>query len=79
MTTDASKQTPAEIIAACMRRSESPIIAVVANDIVSALAAAGYKILPREPTEAMLKAAYEDLLDRTPRIGHYRAMWDAAS
>lgn len=47
-----------------------------AQEIVAALAAAGYKIMPREPTEAMMAnmAAYGP--------GHlvpiFRTMWDAA-
>ena len=48
----------------------------------AALASAGYKIVAREPTEAMLNEAYNDenavIEDHTYLDRAWRAMWDAA-
>ena len=48
--------------------------------LIDGLRAAGYKILPREPTEAMDQSRY-DLSSRQNGgsiLEYYRAMWDAA-
>lgn len=58
---------------------EWPYYTGQAHGIIAALAAAGLKIVGREPTEAMLDAArgIYDLV-RTPNSDWFRAMFDAA-
>lgn len=47
--------------------------------LISHLAAAGYKILPREPTEEMCQSIRNNHEERwTSNAKIFRAMWDAA-
>jgi len=54
----------------CLKRADS---------IIAALAKAGFKILPREPSDAVLAVAQRKELNWLNPSDVYRAMWDAAS
>jgi len=47
---------------------------VHADDLIACLSAKGFKIVAREPTEAMIRAAD----DKDPPYWNWGVMWDAA-
>lgn len=71
-------ETPAEIIASQCVGIFYPAQTAEeqAASIIAALAAAGYKIMPREPTEAMVTAFALCSFHDGEAI--YRGIWDAA-
>jgi hypothetical protein len=75
------KRAPSEsVIGAIMRGLDALIepgrtttTRELSADIIAALAEAGYKILPREPSDEMVAACSHELA-----ASMFRAMWDAA-
>jgi len=74
--------TPEQVIDECLAMASGVGMPAKGSGLLGALAAAGFKVLPREPTDTMLDPyLHYDLRDEDKRNawkGIFRAMWDAA-
>lgn len=75
-----------DALIAALKANNPPEWAPYADAVIADLAAAGFKILPREPTEEMKKKGDDDagswtadpIRDREACAEVWRAMWEAA-
>lgn len=63
-----------DVIENVLRNRDEPSPWTAANDILSALADAGYVVVPREPTERMLRHGVPPLERRASLADVYQAM-----
>ena len=76
--TDYDEVPTAEIFSRPRYQHLAERVFVAADAALAELASAGYVVVPKEPTEAMLDEAYLEIADKDGAARSYRAMLAAA-